>query len=278
MKIATWNVNGIRARQTQVQELLDKEQPDVLCLQEIKASLDQLPVWLCDMEGYWCYWHGGKGYSGVALHVRKASFPERPAFFHPEFDYEHRIVTARLPLPSLSSAAPSTADAHFTVASIYVPNGGKDFPAKMGFLESLDAFSAGLHAGGHPFVLCGDLNVALTDMDVHPKERKPNIVGQRPDERDLMQRILSHGLVDVHRKFEPDNADLFTWWAPWRNMRQRNIGWRLDYVFASDSLASRATSCVVQRETGTSDHGPVIAAFDIQLPTSNSQPPRTTLF
>ena len=92
MKIATWNVNGIRARQAQVQELIDKEQPDVLCLQEIKASLDQLPVWLCDIEGYWCYWHGGKGYSGVALHVRKNSFPDRPGFFHPDFDYEHRIV------------------------------------------------------------------------------------------------------------------------------------------------------------------------------------------
>ena len=278
MKIATWNVNGIRARQAQVQELLDKEQPDVLCLQEIKASLDQLPVWLCDIEGYWCYWHGGKGYSGVALHVRKASFPERPDFHHPEFDYEHRIVTARLPLPASPSSAVSPTDAQLTVASIYVPNGGKDFPAKMGFLESLEAFSARLQGGGHSFVLCGDLNVALTDMDVHPKERKPNIIGQRPDERELMQRILSHGLVDVHRRFEPDNAELFTWWAPWRNMRQRNIGWRLDYVFASESLASRATSCVVQRETGTSDHGPVIAVFDIQLPTSNSEPPRTTLF
>jgi exodeoxyribonuclease-3 len=263
MKIATWNVNGIRARQAQVQELIDAEQPDVLCLQEIKASLDQLPVWLCDIEGYWCYWHGGKGYSGVALHVRKASFPEQPAFDHPEFDYEHRIVTARLPLPALRSSGASTTDAHFTVASIYVPNGGKDFPAKMGFLESLDVFSAGLQAAGHPFVLCGDLNVALTDMDVHPKERKPNIIGQRPDERELMQRILSHGLVDVHRTFEPDNADLFTWWAPWRSMRQRNIGWRLDYVFASEPLAARATSCVVQRETGTSDHGPVVAVFDV---------------
>ena len=133
----------------------------------------------------------------------------------------------------------------------------------MRFLESLDGFSAELQTGGHPFVLLGDLNVALTDMDVHPKERKPNIVGQRPDERELMQRILSHGLVDVHRQFEPDNADLFTWWAPWRNMRQRNIGWRLDYVFASEPLAARAASCVVQRETGTSDHGPVIAVFDL---------------
>jgi len=263
MKIATWNVNGIRARQAQVQELLDKEQPDVLCLQEIKASLDQLPVWLCDIEGYWCYWHGGKGYSGVGLHIRKASFPHRPGFFHPEFDYEHRIVAARLPLPAPPGETGSTTGAHFTVASIYVPNGGKDFPAKMRFLESLDAFSGDLQATGQAFVLCGDLNVALTDMDVHPKERRPNIVGQRPDERELMQRILSHGLVDVHRRFEPDNADLFTWWAPWRNMRQRNIGWRLDYVFASDPLASRATSCVVQRETGTSDHGPVIAAFDL---------------
>ena len=256
MKIATWNVNGIRARQAQVQELIDREQPDVLCLQEIKASLDQLPVWLCDIEGYWCYWHGGKGYSGVAMHVRAASFPERPAFHHPEFDYEHRIVTARLQLPS--TGAP------LTVASIYVPNGGKDFPAKMRFLESLDAFSKELQASGQSIVLCGDLNVALTDMDVHPKERKPNVIGQRPDERELMQRILSRGLVDVHRRFEPDNADLFTWWAPWRNMRQRNIGWRLDYVFASEPLAAKATSCAVQRETGTSDHGPVIATFDLQ--------------
>ena len=256
MKIATWNVNGIRARQAQVQELIDREQPDVLCLQEIKASIDQLPVWLCHIEGYWCYWHGGKGYSGVAMHVRTATFPERPAFHHPEFDYEHRIVAARLPVGSPALPA-------LTVASIYVPNGGKDFPAKMRFLESLDEFSAQLHAGGHPFVLCGDLNVALTDVDVHPKERRPNIVGQRPDERALMQRILSHGLIDVHRRFEPDNADLFTWWAPWRNMRQRNIGWRLDYVFASEPLAARATSCVVQRETGTSDHGPVIATFDV---------------
>ena len=115
MKIATWNVNGIRARQAEVQAFLEREQPDVLCLQEIKAALDQLPVWLCDLEGYWCYWHGGKGYSGVGLHVRKDTWPDRPAFHHPEFDHEHRVVAAKLP-PA-------------TVASVYVPNGGKDFDA-----------------------------------------------------------------------------------------------------------------------------------------------------
>ena len=96
-------------------------------------------------------------------------------------------------------------------------------------------------------------------MDVHAKERRPGIVGQRPDERALIERILSRGLVDVHRTLDPGNADLFTWWAPWRNLKQRNIGWRLDYVFASETLAARATSCIVQREFGTSDHGPVIA-------------------
>jgi exodeoxyribonuclease III len=254
MKIATWNVNGIRARQAQVQEFIDREQPDVLCLQEIKASIDQLPVWLCEIEGYWCYWHGGKGYSGVGLHVRKDRFPERPAFHHPEFDFEHRIAAVRLPLPGDDGAG-------VTVASIYVPNGGKDFPAKMRFLEAMDALAAQFESSSQPLVFCGDLNVALTDMDVHPKERRPNSVGQRPDERALMERILSRGLVDVHRKFEPDNADLFTWWAPWRNMKQRNIGWRLDYVFASRMLADRAVSCAVQREVGTSDHGPVIADF-----------------
>ena len=80
MKIATWNVNGIRARQAQVQEWIERERPDVVCLQEIKAASDQVPAALCEMEGYWCYWHGGKGYSGVGLHVRKSVAPERPVF------------------------------------------------------------------------------------------------------------------------------------------------------------------------------------------------------
>jgi exodeoxyribonuclease III len=247
-KLATWNVNGIRARQADVEHFIEREQPDVLCLQEIKASIDQLPVWLCDLEGYWCYWHGGKGYSGVALHVRSTTLSERPAFHHPEFDYEHRIVTVRLP--------------QATIASIYVPNGGRDFPAKMRFLEALDTYAAEFQAAGLPLVLCGDLNVARTEMDVHPKERRPLAIGQLPEERALIDSIVGRGLVDVHRRIDPDNAELFTWWAPWRNMKQRNIGWRLDYVLASTSIAERAISCVVQRDVGTSDHGPVVAVFD----------------
>jgi len=108
-------------------------------------------------------------------------------------------------------------------------------------------------------ILCGDMNVARADIDVHPKERKPRAIGQLPEERALIERILSRGLIDLGRTLDPDNDGLFTWWAPWRNLRQRNIGWRLDYVFVSASLAARATTCLVQREVGTSDHAPVMA-------------------
>ena len=134
-----------------------------------------------------------------------------------------------------------------------MPNGGKDFPAKMRFLDSLELFAADYEASGRPLVLCGDFNVARTDMDVHPKERKPGVIGQRPDERALLERIIGHGLVDVHRKMEPDNAEIFTWWAPWRNMRQRNIGWRLDMLLASqvarrhDRLMRRAARVRFER-------------------------------
>ena len=257
MKLATWNVNGIRARQAQLQEWIERERPDIVCLQEIKASSDQLPAALCEMEGYWCYWHGGKGYSGVGLHVSKTLAPERPAFAHPAFDYENRIVTVDV----------RTGAGDLTIASVYVPNGGKDFHGKMKFLDAMDTYAASFQAlsraGSRQLVMMGDMNVARTDRDVHPKERKPRAIGQLPEERAMIERILSRGLVDLGRALDPDNDGLFTWWAPWRNMRQRNIGWRLDYVLASEALASRATACPVQKDIGTSDHAPVMATFTL---------------
>lgn len=248
LKIATWNVNGIRARGAQLQEWLAREQPDVLCLQEIKAAPAQLAPELCDLEGYWCYWHGEKGYSGVGLHVRKATFPDRPVFSHPPFDLENRIVQAQL--------------GTLTVASVYVPNGGKDFLGKLRFLEAMANFAGTFQATGTSLVLCGDLNVARSDMDVHPKERKPRAIGQLPEERALIEDVLSRGLVDVARHLHPDDEALFTWWAPWRNLRQRNIGWRIDYILASTPLASTARTFESQREFGTSDHAPLVATFD----------------
>lgn len=248
MKIATWNVNGLRARQAQLLDWLATERPDIVCLQEIKASIDQLPFELRDLEGYWPCWHGEKGYSGVGLLVSKTLAAEPPTFVHPPFDFEQRVATTTVVLPGGA----------LTLASVYVPNGGKDYDAKLRFLESLGDWTAAQQATGPPLVLCGDLNVTRSELDIHPKERKPNQVGTRTDERALLERLLSHGLVDVARAREPENAEIFTWWAPWRNLRQRNIGWRIDYVAASEALSPRVTSAIVQREVGTSDHAPVV--------------------
>lgn len=253
MKVATWNVNGIRARQGQLLDWLAAEKPDVVCLQEIKASLDQLPFELRDIEGYWSYWHGEKGYSGVALLVSKSRVGALPICSHPGFDFEQRIACATVPSPA----------GEVMVASVYVPNGGKDFDAKMRFLQALDTYAADAAREQRLLILCGDLNVARAERDIHPKERKPNQIGARAEERALIESIISKGLVDVGRALDPDNDNLFTWWAPWRNLKQRNIGWRIDYVLASEPLAARAKSSIVQREIGTSDHGPLVVEFDL---------------
>jgi exodeoxyribonuclease III len=243
MKFATWNVNGIRARASQVQEWLERERLDVVCLQELKAELDQVPE-IVRRQDYHAFWHCCKGYSGVSLQLRKETFPDDPVYSHPPFDLESRVVTVDV--------------GDLVIASMYVPNGGKDYPAKINFLTRLIEWARELRAGGRELLLCGDVNIARTEMDVHPKERKPLAVGQRPEERAMFETLLGTGLTDVGRAMDPDNAGLFTWWAPWRNLRARNIGWRLDYLLASPGVFARTRSCVVQADVGTSDHAPVV--------------------
>jgi exodeoxyribonuclease III len=242
VKIATWNVNGIRAREAQLSEWLDRDRPDVVCLQEIKARPDQVPD-RCKLTDYHAFWHGAGGYSGVSLHIRRELL-EVPEFSHPEFDMETRIVHLSL--------------GNLVLASVYVPNGGKDYTAKLAFLTALAAWSRELHDQGRELILCGDINIARADIDVHPKERKEGIIGQRAEERELFEALLGGNLVDVTRALDPDNAELFTWWPPWRNMRQRNIGWRIDYILASRAIAGRAASCAVLADVGTSDHAPIM--------------------
>jgi exodeoxyribonuclease-3 len=244
MKIATWNVNGIRARQAQFCEWLARDQPDVVCLQELKAQPEQVPE-QCRLADYHAFWHGGvRAYSGVSLHIRKGLFDAEPVFSHPDFDMESRIVQAQF--------------GRLVLASVYVPNGGKDYGAKLEFMKRMAGWAKALHEAGQELVLCGDINIARTEMDVHPRENKPGIIGQRPEERELFEMLLGEHLVDVQRSLDPDNPNLFSWWPPWRNMRQRNIGWRLDYVLASPTIAARATACTVLADVGTSDHAPVI--------------------
>ncbi len=133
----------------------------------------------------------------------------------------------------------------------------------MEFLESLERWAGELAAAGRTLLLGGDLNVARSDQDVHPKERKKNAIGQLPEERERFASLLAQGLTDVGRALDPENENLFTWWAPWRNLRQRNIGWRIDYVLASAPLAEKATACRVLADVGTSDHAPVVATFAV---------------
>jgi exodeoxyribonuclease-3 len=242
--VATWNVNGIRAREAQFSGWMARDRPDLVCLQEIKSPREKVPELICNPPGYACYWHGTRAYSGVALLVRRERFGA-PTFEHPGFDAEERVVLARL--------------GELIVASVYVPNGGRDFPAKVAFLEQLIAWCSSLR--GRALLVCGDLNVARAERDVHPKERKPGAIGQRDDERLLFQRLLDTGLVDVARALHPDDDGIYTWWAPWRNLRQRNIGWRIDYVLAGGALAASATRCDVLRDVGTSDHAPVMVRF-----------------
>jgi exodeoxyribonuclease III len=249
MKVATWNVNGIRAREAQFVEWVRRDLPDVVCLQEIKATAEQLGETLTLLPEYWNYWHGGpKGYSGVSLHVRKELYPQRPEFSHPGFDVENRVVQVRL------------SDGH-VVTSVYVPNGGKDYAAKLHFLEEMRAYVDGIHAAGGKLLLCGDMNITRGDIDLHPKERKPGTIGQRPDERGLFEAILACGLQDVGRALDPTNDRMFTWWPPWREMRKKNQGWRLDYVLASTGKVA-ARECTVLADVGTSDHAPVVAVVE----------------
>jgi exodeoxyribonuclease-3 len=247
VKVVTWNVNGIRARELQVLELLDTHAPDVVCLQELKAAPEQMPITLAAPAGYTAFWHGHKGYSGVGLLLKTDTFGESAGFSHPDFDHETRVVEATTP--------------RFSVASVYVPNGGKDFAAKLAFLEAMAGWARAAKAAGRPLLVCGDLNVAPTDRDVHAKERKPNVIGQRPDERALLAQVVAEGLVDVGRALDPDNDELFTYWAPWRQLRERNIGWRIDFVLASEELAKTATSSRVYRTFGSSDHAPLVVEF-----------------
>ena len=256
MKIATWNVNGLRARFDDLKAWVAESQPDVVCLQEIKATPAQVPEPLTGLPEYQSFWHGGPGgYSGVSLHVRRSFWPERVTFSSPEFDMENRIVEMAL--------------GDWVFSSVYVPNGNKNYDDKETFLRGLIERCAALHAEGKRVICCGDLNVTRSPSDLHPKQRKPRAIGQTPAERALFAELLATGLCDTLRLLHPDDDTIFTWWPPWREEKQKNRGWRIDYVLLSDPLRDSVESAVVLKDTGTSDHAP----YEVTL---RSRPDRTS--
>ena len=206
------------------------------------------PRTLCNLDGYWCYWHGAGGVLGGEPAPAPRDVPRRSrASTHPAVRPRdaHRHRHGRRPGVRLDLRPQRRQGLR-----------GQDrLPARP---RALGRRAARGSAGGSSSAAT---NVARSDQDVHPKERKPNVIGQRPEERELLARILAHGLVDVGRALDPDNDGLFTWWAPWRNMRQRNIGWRIDYILASESL--KPVSSKVLADVGTSDHAPVVATFEV---------------
>jgi exodeoxyribonuclease-3 len=253
VKLVTWNVNGIRARDAEVLKLFEEEQPDVAMLQETKSTIEQLPPTLYGLMGLTAYhsiWHGSAGYSGVSLHLKKSVF-DRPTDAHPPFDFETRVAEAHV----------TTKDGEeFVFVSMYLPNGGKDFEAKLKFMRALATYPATF--AGKKLIIAGDLNVARMPMDVHKTQRKPRAIGQRTEERELFEKFLAAGLVDVVRELAPNDKELYTWWPYWRGLREKNQGWRIDYVLPSEPLASRVKEFKVRREFGTSDHAPVVVTFD----------------
>lgn len=245
MKIATWNVNGIRARFEDVTAWSDAEQPDVFCLQELKAAPSQVPEPLTGLPRYHNHWHGGAGgYSGVSLHLRRDTVGAGSIDI-PDFDEEHRIATARLA-------------SGLVVASVYVHNGGKGgLEPKLRFLGALKTWVADRHAAGEQVLVCGDLNVTRSDADLHPSHHKQGGLGQSKKERAALEALLSEGVVDALRQFTDDDS-LFTWFPPWRDEKAKNHGWRIDYVLASESLAPRLSGYAIQKDVGTSDHVPFV--------------------
>jgi exodeoxyribonuclease-3 len=255
MKIISWNVNGLRA-------LLSKDvlkdvmelQPDVMCLQEIKARPDQLTqAQLDEFAEFSAYWNPAErpGYSGVATFVRKE--PENLSFSIGEdrFDIEGRVIR--------------TDYDNLVLFNLYVPNGQRDqnrLDYKLDFYGRLLDTCDQLHQEGKQIILFGDMNTAHQPIDLkNPKQNEKNS-GFLPEERACIDKYLQHNFVDIYREIYPDRVQ-YTWWTYRLNARSRNIGWRLDYYLISSGLANQVVDAVIYEEILGSDHCPVGLELDL---------------
>ena len=247
-KIISWNVNGIRACfKKGFKEYLLKESPDVLCLQESKAHVESLDDSILNVDGYHSYWHSAerKGYSGTGIYCKEKPLSVSYGFGNQKYDCEGRVLIAEFQ------------DYH--VFSVYFPNGQQGperLKYKLEFYHDLLNYCAELRNQNKRLIICGDYNTAHTEIDLANPNDNVQTSGFMPIEREWIEELIRQGYIDTFREFN-SNPDHYTWWSYRTNARDRNVGWRIDYVFVTPDLKDNLESAFIHSETLGSDHCPV---------------------
>ncbi len=248
MRLISWNVNGLRAAHKKgFLDWFEAEKPDVLCVQETKAHVDQLPDSLKSVDGYasWFTTPERKGYSGVGLYSRIEPRSVKFGLGVDRFDSEGRTIVADFE--------------DFVLLGIYFPNGKRSADRlryKMDFYDAFLDYVNNLRAEGRNVVVCGDVNTAHKEIDLARPKENQKISGFLPEERAWIDTFLGHGYVDSFRKFNQESGH-YSWWNLMTRARDRNVGWRIDYFFVDRDLAPRLTDAFIMSEVMGSDHCPV---------------------
>jgi exodeoxyribonuclease-3 len=245
MKLISWNVNGLRAvLKKNFLEFLDAEQPDVLCLQEIKCNVDDVEqLW---PRHYTTFWNGAlrKGYSGTAIFTKTKPVKVSHGVEIVEHDGEGRVQTAEYD--------------NFFLVNVYVPNSKRDL-SRLAYRQKWDrdflAYLKGLEKK-KPVIFCGDLNVAHTELDLANPKANVHNHGFTPEERAGFTAFVHAGFLDTFREFEKGGGQ-YTWWSVFSGARSRNVGWRLDYFLISKLLRPRLKKAFIRNKVLGSDHCPV---------------------
>lgn len=248
MKILSWNVNGIRAAQKKgFLDWLARESPDILAVQETKAQPDQLDAVLLNPPGYHVCWNSAekKGYSGVATFSKIRPAQIKTGFGILRFDHEGRVLVTEFP--------------EFVFLNIYFPNGGRGperVQYKLEFYEETLRYVQNLKAQGKKVIVSGDYNTAHQPIDLARPEENQETSGFLPEERAWLDKWISHGQVDIFRKFN-SKPEQYTWWDMKTFARKRNVGWRIDYHFVTQDLVANIKDASIHMEVEGSDHCPI---------------------
>lgn len=255
MKISSYNVNGIRAAcKKGFVEWLESESPDVVCIQELKADESQIPPELLSTN-YHKFWHSAekKGYSGVGIISKEEPISVEVGCGLDWIDSEGRIIAAEFE--------------KVIVYSLYFPSGTTgDLRQKVKY-EFLDAFVAFIEqkrkSTTKELILCGDYNIAHTEIDIHNPVSNKNTSGFLPEERDWFSKFLEIGYHDAFRGIHPETKDLYSWWSYRAGAKKNNKGWRIDYHLVTPSLVPSVKSAKITMELDFSDHAPVIVEYEL---------------